>query len=729
MSVESKPCPPIELLQQLGDSGQEPMTFQHLEDHIEHCRMCQTRLQELAGAVSDDSISLAQSLPDNPPDIPGLKILRQIGHGGSAVVYEAVQLPLERKVALKVLHPDKSALDRTRRHWLMEAKALCRIRHPNVVTLFDAGEHNQQMYLVLDLIPGGTLNSRIHGPLLPRDAARIVEIIARATDALHQAGFLHLDIKPSNILLDTSASYELSQVTPLLSDFGISRESAATEADKQSNSIHRSSLPGTPAFMAPEQFNAAAGAVGPATDVFALGATLYTLLTGRPPFQTPGTQGVAEQLIDCRPVAPQTIVPHIPAELQTICLVCLSKDPALRYSSPGDLADALCRWIHGNMISRQPASVAAHRLLSWKQRPYAAAIVLTTTLLAALSVLRMAPPEQLPLREEQQTSTAPRQSDHIESTPDRSIRQLAGLLQSFVNSSAAQDPRRSTEILQMALCLNFAMRRAQLPDNKQFADVVRLNHQVVNHFQRLQVDKELRLLLSDAAKLTEILPLGMPHESQLARLCFEIRTQHSAMNAGSQQAGNGPPITQSVEDAIPLSILDGNSPLITETADEICREAWCAMSGGVPAADVAAASRRTLIDVSDRLQSSANPHAALIQCVAQKAQALEIHARRQGLVFMAHRTVDWMLQLGTQLLDIRTNTAAAHYLLSKGHEHRAKLAWAASDPAAAEESLRLALFEANFAARAEPERQEYTQHAAGIQFKVLDAIATVTETP
>jgi hypothetical protein len=233
-----------------------------------------------------------------------------------------------------------------RARWLYEAQAIGRVRHPNVVRLYQAGEQDGWLYLVLEMIPGGSLRDRVTGPLPPKVAGRLIEQVARAVDRVHEEKLLHLDIKPSNILLDGSPGSGWDEVTPLITDFGIARMAGDLTANGPR---------GTPSYMAPEQLDGVPGMLGPAADVYGLGATLYTLLTGRPPFLGSSSSETIEMLRGSEPAAPRALRPDLPRDIETIALRCLNKAPERRYATAGALADDLRRWLDGFPIAARPA--------------------------------------------------------------------------------------------------------------------------------------------------------------------------------------------------------------------------------------------------------------------------------------------------------------------------------------------------------------------------------------
>ncbi len=219
-------CPSREALGRLADAGSTESQYLAMEAHVETCSACQDILEGLA-ALSSECESFQPKrppLPEHAPTIPGFVIEREIGRGGMGVVYQAWQPQLDRRVAIKVVAASVLIGAEDRRRWLREARAIGRVRHRNVVRLHEAGERDGCLYLILDLITGGSLEDRVTGPLRARVAAELMAAVAQAVDEIHKAGLLHLDIKPSNILLDGVPGGPWNQVTPLLADFGIARE-------------------------------------------------------------------------------------------------------------------------------------------------------------------------------------------------------------------------------------------------------------------------------------------------------------------------------------------------------------------------------------------------------------------------------------------------------------------------------------------------------------------------
>jgi WD40 repeat protein len=291
------------------------------------------------------------------------EILRELGQGGMSVVYLARQRPLNRLVALKMLllgrQASTGALERFRR----EAAIIAGLQHANVIHIYEVGELQQVPFLALELCEGGSLADR-HGQQAPHasEAAGLVEKLARAVHAAHNAGIIHRDLKPANILF-------LADGTPKITDFGL-----AKRLDADADQTHPSEVVGTPCYMAPEQTGWTRHAIGPAADVYALGAILYQLLTGQPPFRAPTSLETLTQVVDKEPVRPRQLQPKSPRDLETICLKCLAKDPARRYGSAATLAEDLRRFQAGESIIARPPGLAEKTTRWVQKRPLVAGL-------------------------------------------------------------------------------------------------------------------------------------------------------------------------------------------------------------------------------------------------------------------------------------------------------------------------------------------------------------------
>jgi len=303
------------------------------------------------------------------PDLPGYEILGELGRGGMGVVYKARQIKLNRVVALKMILAGNYAAHADLIRFLAEAEAVAGLQHPNIVQLFETGQHGRLPYFTLEYIDGGTLSDKVREqPLPPREAATLVEQVARGVQFAHDKGLVHRDLKPDNVLMTADG-------TPKVADFGL-----AKRMEVQSGLTQTGAILGTPSYMAPEQADRKNNEIGPLADVYALGAMLYRLVAGRPPFQAATPLDTLVQVVGDEPVAPSQLQPKTPRDLETICLKCLQKEPSKRYASAKALADDLSRFLRGEPIVARPVG-AAERALKWvKRNP------MVTTLVSAIIV-------------------------------------------------------------------------------------------------------------------------------------------------------------------------------------------------------------------------------------------------------------------------------------------------------------------------------------------------------
>jgi predicted Ser/Thr protein kinase len=312
-------------------------------------------------------------------ELPGYELLGELGRGGMGVVYRARQTSLDRLVAVKMIAAGPHALPRQRERFRTEAAAVARLQHPNVVQVFEAGEAAGRRYFAMEHMDGGSLADRLAGvPMPPAAAAQLLRTLAGAVHYAHERGVLHRDLKPANVLLTTDG-------TPKIADFGLAKLLAADGSDAPDVTIPGAVL-GTPSYLAPEQAEAKPQSLGPATDVYGLGAILYELLTGRPPFRGATTLDTLDQVRSQEPVPPRRLQPKVPRDLETVCLKCLQKDPAQRYPSAAELADDLGRFLDGMPVRAKPTP-AWRRCLAWARRRPAAAALVAVSLASAICLL------------------------------------------------------------------------------------------------------------------------------------------------------------------------------------------------------------------------------------------------------------------------------------------------------------------------------------------------------
>jgi tetratricopeptide (TPR) repeat protein len=310
--------------------------------------------------------------PADWPIVPGYEILQRLGEGGMGVVYKARHAGLNRLVALKMIRGGFEARADLLVRFRVEAEAVAQLRHPNILQIYDVGEASGLPFVALELLEGGSLGERMAANPQPgRQAAELMMTLARAVHVAHQAGIIHRDLKPSNVLFATDGTLRVA-------DFGLAKRVDSDDGQTLSGQIM-----GTPSYMAPEQARGHSRIVGPAADVYALGAILYELLTGRAPFKGATPLETVRQVIDNDPVAPSRLVPKVPRDLETIALKCLQKEPSRRFASAQAMAEDLGRYLRGEPIQ-------ARRIPFWvrgakwvKRRPLAAALWLLAIALGA----------------------------------------------------------------------------------------------------------------------------------------------------------------------------------------------------------------------------------------------------------------------------------------------------------------------------------------------------------
>ncbi|MGO9919624.1 MAG: protein kinase domain-containing protein [Isosphaeraceae bacterium] len=303
------------------------------------------------------------------------EIVREIARGGMGVVFQARQFSLNRPVALKMILAGQLADDSDIKRFYTEAEAAANLDHPGIVPIYEVGQHEGQHYFSMGFVEGQSLSQRLaEGPLPAREAAELIRRVSAAIEYAHQRGVIHRDLKPANILLDQAGN-------PRVTDFGL-----AKKLEGDSGLTGSGQIMGTPSYMPPEQAGGKRGEVGPAADVYALGATLYALVTGRPPFQAATAIDTVIQVICDEPVPPRRLNASIPRDLETICLKCLEKGQLRRYASASDLAVDLGRYLAGEPITARPVT-RSERAVKWaRRRPAIAALLGLVTLVTALGL-------------------------------------------------------------------------------------------------------------------------------------------------------------------------------------------------------------------------------------------------------------------------------------------------------------------------------------------------------
>ena len=396
------PCPTLEQLRDFLADRLAAADEAAIEAHVETCSPCQLMLERFAasgspGNLADDStvrrpagglkklvLGLQETVYGTPtlhadapanvrpilPSIAGYEVLDEIGRGGMGIVYRAWQTSLHRIVAIKmILHPDYAGHDLVAR-FRTEAEAIARLRHPAIVQVFESGDLEARPFLALEFVDGCSLAARLRErPLRADETAELMETLAQAMHVVHQNGIVHRDLKPGNILLTSTGQ-------PKITDFGLAKLTIGG-----SDQTHSGIILGTPSYMAPEQASGKATGAMPAVDIYALGAILYEILTGRPPFRGQTVAETLQQVSTMDPITPRRIQPGVSRDLETICLKCLEKDPRRRYATAQELAEDLQRFRKGEPI-RARAIGRLQRAVKWAQRRPAVAALLATILLA-----------------------------------------------------------------------------------------------------------------------------------------------------------------------------------------------------------------------------------------------------------------------------------------------------------------------------------------------------------
>jgi tetratricopeptide (TPR) repeat protein/predicted Ser/Thr protein kinase len=395
-------CPDVEHLRQLTLGELPGAEAEAIEAHALHCAECASVLNSLYGKdpragdsageiaapeqleptlpVADAPVAATLSgMPGSAPaptaafpELPGYEILEELGRGGQSVVWKARQRSLDRLVAVKMILAGAAADPEERARFRREAEAVAHLRHPNIVQIYDVGEQAGQPFFALEYVDGGSLAEKLAGTPQPaRAAAQLVATLASAMHWAHERGIVHRDLKPGNVLLAADG-------TPKISDFGL-----AKRLQRDATLTQTGCIMGTPSYMAPEQAAGKNRDVGPAADVYALGAVLYAMLTGRPPFLGETPLDTLAQVPFQEPVPPRRLQPTVPRDLDTIALKCLQKAPARRYATAAALADDLGRFCRGEPIRARPVG-PVERLWRWGGRKPALAGALATLLVVIL---------------------------------------------------------------------------------------------------------------------------------------------------------------------------------------------------------------------------------------------------------------------------------------------------------------------------------------------------------
>src|SRR5882672_5783626 len=362
----------LELLEEALDSRRtpeevcedSPELLWEVRERWERCQNVEAQIEAMFPPTgSEKKLKRCLHFPTTLPVIPGYQIETVLGRGGMGVVYKARHLKLNRSVAIKMLLCGELAASDELTCLLREAQAVAGLAHANIVQVHDVGDLDGLPYFTMEFIEGGSLAQKLGGvPQPAREAASMMVLLARAVHAAHQGAVVHRDLKPSNILLTSDG-------TPKITDFGLARRLETGTAV----SIKAAKV-GTPSYMAPEQAMGKVGAFCPSVDIYSLGAILYEMLTGRPPFKAETASETQRQLIAEEPVPPMRLNAKVPCDLQTICLKCLRKDPERRYTTAAELAQDLGRFLRDEPVTARPTSLP-ERAFKWARRHPETALV------------------------------------------------------------------------------------------------------------------------------------------------------------------------------------------------------------------------------------------------------------------------------------------------------------------------------------------------------------------
>jgi serine/threonine protein kinase/WD40 repeat protein len=389
-----------------------------------------------------------------PSTIPGYEMLGELGRGGMGIVYKARQRNLGRIVALKVAmmssDPSRNELERFR----SETESAARLKHPNIVQIYDVGECEGRPFYTMEYVEGENLADRMSAsPLTPLDAARLVELLADAVAFAHAAGVIHRDLKPSNILLQASptkhgsSSIRLSSTivdvantntfVPKLTDFGLAKRIDIDQSQTQTGTII-----GTPSYMAPELIESGAKVASAKADVYSLGAILYEAMVGRPPFRAATILETLEMARSKEPIPPSRLQSAVPRDLETICLKCLEKEPANRYTTAAELGQDLARFIQGMPISARPVGVVEHAWRWAKRKPLLAGL---SSIISVLFVALIVVPSLLAVQLRQALVSADKKN--LEAVQSQRLAEMHADLANRARADAIQAAEQSQALL------------------------------------------------------------------------------------------------------------------------------------------------------------------------------------------------------------------------------------------------------------------------------------------
>jgi serine/threonine protein kinase len=498
--------------------------------------------------LTDES---APEYVERPDAVGDYDLLEELGRGGMGVVYRARQKSLDRQVALKMLLAGSFASQETVTRFRFEATAVARLQHPNIVQIHEVGDHAGHPFFSMEYVDGGSLAGRMQdNSLNDRDSARLCRLLARAIHHAHERGIIHRDLKPGNILLQRVGSSPQRAIgrelpssnppgiwlvdgdySPKITDFGIAKQLTDETLGTASGVVM-----GTPSFMSPEQAAGFKDLLSPATDIYALGAILYNLLTGRPPFLADSIEATLELVRRHGPMMPRRLRPDISRDAQTICMKCLEKEPHRRYATALALAEDLERFLEGKPILARPAS-GPERVWKWiKRRPLAAALIAVSWLAFAALLMgsvalfynsrlneALEYAESARARAEAQEQEATQQRK----TAEKEARKTGAVTRILVDGFSDEDP--------LGLNGNFIMMPRERGESWTLLEVLRLA--TLKNSRRLEEDPSVRAQVQETVG-TALRNLGHYEEAE-ERLKEALRLRRDAESPSSAEIAAG----------------------------------------------------------------------------------------------------------------------------------------------------------------------------------------------
>lgn len=392
-------------------------------------------------SVTPGSLSGDLSVPDAGTTFGDYQLLEEIARGGMGVVFKARQISLGRTVAVKMILTGRLATKDDVLRFRQEAEAAANLSHENIVDIYEVGDVEGQHYFSMEYVPGSDLGRLVRDHPLPAEqAATYVRDVAAAIQFAHDQGILHRDLKPSNVLIDAAGR-------PQITDFGLAKRVRSDPGLTDTGQIV-----GTPSYMPPEQAWPGQGEIGPASDVYSLGAILYEVLTGRPPFRAATVMDTLVQVLDTEPASPRLLNNKVPRDLETICLKCLAKDPQKRYPAARDLQEELDRFLTGQPIKARPIN-AATRLVRWSKRNPVAAGLLASSLLLLFVVGGLAFSAARTLGEQLQVTmrrSLAYSAEHVSHTVSQRLGEMAARVEANARQPALVEGVRNADTAALA---------------------------------------------------------------------------------------------------------------------------------------------------------------------------------------------------------------------------------------------------------------------------------------